>query len=206
MSRTLTSPLLTFTTSARSRRRGLSSRCHIARMATVAIVAFASLGATAAGPAQAAPDPAPGWSAKSPYGGISTVHCDKQVRTVQGSFNRDRGIYNGYVRARTCLIYFRNTSGTFYYQGMLSMQYIANVPGASDVFGGRAMSVRQSIGKATGSRDCGRIAWINGQTRYCYSPTVTFHRPPDDTLYAKAYVFDPAGNWHPMWSQLLRTF
>ena len=170
------------------------------------ILALASLGAAAAGPAQARPETVPGWIAISPGDGLSTVHCDKAYRIVQGSYNRDRGVYNGYARVRMCLAYYRNSSGTFYYQGVLGVTYIANVAGASDVFGGRSMSVRQSTGKATGLRDCPRIKWINGMTRYCYSPTVTFRRPPDDVLYAKGYVIDPPGNWHPMWSQVLKTY
>ncbi len=178
----------------------------MSRKLAVTLLALASLSAMTAGPAQARPEPAPGWSSKSPWGGASSLLCDKSVRTVQGSVNKDRGIRNGYVRAQMCLAYFRSTSGTYYYQGVLSLTYIANVSGASDVFGGRSMSVRQSTGRATGSRDCGRITWSNGQTRHCYSPTMAFRGPPQDGLYAKGYVFDPPGNWHPMWSQPLRTY
>lgn len=140
-----------------------------------------------------------GWERAAPKG---SVRCSAP-KTVSGAYNRGRGFTNGYASGRVCLMYSRDSRGTYSYQGALKVEYHQFL--APDVFAGKSMSVPKSTGKATGIRDCSRISWSDGNVRWCYSPIRRF-RGRGVELYAKGYVIDYAGRWHPVWSPTITTY
>jgi hypothetical protein len=150
------------------------------------------------------PAPAPPWQAVSPAHGKASVLCGGVV-TVIGAYNPAREATNGKALIRACLVYYRNSAGNYYYQGVLEVKYNESWPGASDLFSGKSMSAISGTPQATGVADCPRITWGNGDLLWCYSPTVTFVKGPGAKLYAKGVLIDQAGKWHPVWSPTLTT-
>ncbi len=103
---------------------------------------------------------------------------------------------SGYANIRDCLKIARSASGTYYYNGVLEVDYHRAAGYVGDVLGGKSMIARVGDKYALGVNDCPRQRWINDQTRWCYSPTKTGQR-----IYGKGVLLNNAGRWYPpVWS------
>lgn len=134
----------------------------------------------------------------------STASCGKPITVEAAASNPAQAAANGSASVRVCLVWYRSVNGTYYYQGALQVSYAESSPGSSDLFAGKSMSARGSTGKATGIRDCPSFSWSRGTVLWCFSPTVPF-TGAGERLYAKGYLLDRAGGWHPVWSPSITT-
>jgi len=116
---------------------------------------------------------------------------------------------NGYANIKDCLVVSRSasttwSSGTNYYQGVLEVKYRRVLGYRGDVLGGKSMIARSGTPLALGVNDCPRQRWIDGEKRWCYSPTKSL--PPGQIIYGKGVLLNQAAHWYPpVWSALLRT-
>jgi hypothetical protein len=105
---------------------------------------------------------------------------------------------SGYANIRDCLKIARSASGTYYYNGVLEVDYHRAAGYVGDVLGGKSMIARVGDKYALGVNDCPRQRWINDQTLWCYSPTKTGQR-----IYGKGVLLNNAGRWYPpVWSKV----
>lgn len=156
-------------------------------------------------PTTAPPNPPFPWQPPESGGGPSAFHCGGAV-TVAGAGNPARGIANGNAVIRACLKYFRNPSGTYYYQGVLQVSYHESWVGASDLFSGKAMAARSGVAAASAVGDCPTGMWTNGDVLWCYSSPTTTFRGAGAKLYGKGVLIDYRGGWHPVWSPTITTY
>jgi hypothetical protein len=128
----------------------------------------------------------------------------KQPRTVNCSTPRSVSTGKGQANIKDCLVVSRSASGTYYYQGVLEVDYHRGGDYPEDVLGAKSMIARSGTPHALGVNDCPRQRWIDGQKRWCYSPTTSL--PYGQVVYGKGVLLDSAGRWFPpAWSALLRT-
>jgi hypothetical protein len=99
-------------------------------------------------------------------------------------------------------VYYRNTAGTYYHQGVIEVTYAQARAGGSDSFSGTAMAVLDSTKQATTLVNCPSVVWGNGGDLWCFSKTVTIHSP-GQKLYAKGVLIDAAGKPYSVWSPTL---
>jgi hypothetical protein len=110
----------------------------------------------------------------------------------------------GTAAIRVCLVYLRNTAGTYYHQGTVEVTYRQGQPGGSDLFSATSMAVRGDTAKATTLYDCPRTQWGDGGALWCFSKTVTL-ATKGVRLYAKGILIDAAGGRYEVWSPSITT-
>jgi hypothetical protein len=111
---------------------------------------------------------------------------------------------NGHATIRVCLVHYRDTGGTTYYQGTIEVTYAQSHAGGSDAFSGTAMGVPVATKIATTLVDCPSVVWGDGGELWCFSKTVSI-KSPGEKLYAKGILIDADGKEYPVWSPELTT-
>ena len=115
-----------------------------------------------------------------------------------------RSVSTGYGSAniKDCLKIARSASGTYYYNGVLEVEYHRLTGYVGDVLGGKSMITRVGDRHALGVNDCPRKRWINDQKLWCYSPTKSL--PRRQRIYGKGVLLNHAGrSYPPVWSPVI---